>query len=67
MAKKTNAENQAAYKAKRQAAGYVAGTFWFEKRLLLKVKKLAILNSLTNGEQLNLLLEKGLERELKDT
>jgi len=65
MAKKTNAENQAAYKLKKQEEGYVACTFWFEKQLLQKAKKLAILNGVGNGEQLNRLLEKGIEKELK--
>lgn len=65
MAKaKTNAENQAAFKAKKRTEGYVYFNAWIKKKVLSDVKKLAILNGLNNDEQFNRLLEKGLEREL---
>ena len=65
MAKaKTNAENQAAFKAKKRVEGYVYFNAWIKKKVLSDVKKLAILNGLNNDEQFNRLVEKGFEREL---
>ena len=58
---KTNAENQAAFKAKKRAEGLVYFNAWIKKKVLSDVKKLAILNGLNNDEQFNRLLEKGLE------
>ena len=61
-----NARHQAAFKAKRKAAGFVYHSVWMDKKLVHNVKKLAVLNELSNDEQFNEILKVGLKQYLLD-
>lgn len=61
-----NRRHQTAYKSKRKADGFVYHGAWVKKKMLGKIKKLAVINEVNNDELLNQILDIGLKQYLRD-